>query len=182
MKAHPTRLAKRELRAMLAGPDRRSIGQANRVANALVFGRCAIRHAVALLSDDDPLVRMRAADALEKASAQDASLIEPFGWQLIELLCQAEQQELRWHLAQMVPRLPLGQLERRTVVSALRRYLEDRSSIVKTCALEALARVAAGNPRLESDVNQLLRDAERYGTSAMRARARRLLHAEGAAL
>ena len=82
---------------------------------------------------------------------------------------------MRWHLAQMVPRLPLGVTERRRAVAALKRNLEDRSSIVKTCALEALTLLAAGNPKLDDEVKELLHDAERSGTSAMRARARRLL-------
>jgi HEAT repeat protein len=172
---NPARFGKRELRSMLEGPDRRSIGRANEAAQAITDGYCDHRHAIALLYDEDALIRMRAADALEKATVQDASAITPFRKQLVDLLCQTEQKEMRWHLAQMVPRLPLDARERRIAVTALERYLEDSSSIVRTCALEALSRLAARNSTLQTRVQKLLRAAERNGTPAMRARARRML-------
>ena len=118
---------------------------------------------------------MRAADALEKASAHDPGLIQAFRGELVALLFQTRQQELRWHLARMLPRLALTESERRRAFAALKQYLEDRSSIVKTCALDALSRIAAGRSGLEREVLDLLQDAERNGTPAMRARARRLL-------
>jgi hypothetical protein len=160
---------------MLAGGDRRSIGRANEVAELLHQRRSKCDHVIALLFDSDQLVRMRAADALEKASAQDARLIRRFKSQLISLLCQAEQKELRWHLALMAPRLVLRAADRERAVAALKRYLEDRSSIVKTCALEALARISIGDEESEREMLELLHQAERGGTAAMRARARKLL-------
>ena len=172
---NPGPLSKRELRSMLEGPDRRSIGRATEAAQAVTDGYCDCRHAVALLHDEDALIRMRAADALEKATVQDASVIAPFRKELVDLLCQTEQKEMRWHLAQMVPRLTLNTRERRIAVTALERYLEDGSSIVRTCALEALSRFAARNTTFQTRVQKLLRAAERNGTPAMRARARRLL-------
>jgi len=160
---------------MLAGGDRRSIGRSNELAELLGKGRCPVPQAIALLFDPDALIRMRAADALEKASARNAQLIAPFRCELVALLCEAEQQELRWHLALMAPRLDLEGPDRRRALTALRRYLTDRSSIVKTCALDALAQFAARYPGLKLEVRELLWEAERTGTAAMRARARKLL-------
>src|SRR5208337_3624911 len=108
---------------------------------------------------------------LEKASTRNAQLIAPFRDELVALLCEAEQQELRWHLALMAPRLGLQGPDRRRALTALRQYLTDRSSIVKTCALDAMAQFAALDPGLEPEVRELLRAAERSGTAAMRARA-----------
>jgi hypothetical protein len=174
---HPNagRLSKRELRSMLEGSDRRSIGRANEAAQAITDGCCDCHHAIALLYDEDAVIRMRAADALEKATVREASAIAPFRTELVGLLCQTEQKEMRWHLAQMVPRLPLDARYRRIAVAALERYLEDSSSIVRTCAMEALARLASRDSTLQARVHELLRAAERNGTPAMRARARRLL-------
>jgi len=114
--------------------------------------------------DEDALIRMRAADALEKATVRDASAIAPFRKELVDFLSQTEQKEMRWHLAQMVPRLPLDTRERRIAVAALERYLEDSSSIVRTCALEALSRLASRNSTLQARIQELLRAAERNGT------------------
>ncbi len=54
----------------------------------------------------DPVVRMRASDAAEKISVQRPELLRPFKAELLGLACEATQQEVRWHLALMIPRLP----------------------------------------------------------------------------
>jgi len=88
---------------------------------------------------------------------------------------EAEEQELRWHLAAMVPRLALDSKERSRATSSLQRYLEDRSSIVRTFALQGLAEFAQGDLSLRPRVVGILREATRSGTPAMKARGRKLL-------
>ena len=94
---------------------------------------------------------------------------------MLGLLAEAKDQELRWHLAIMVPRLPLTAKERHYVASILNLYLEDRSSIVRTFALQGLADLAQDDPKLRSEVIEMLREATRKGTPAMKARSRKLL-------
>ena len=127
------------------------------------------------LQAPDPLVRMRAADAAEKASRKQPDLLRPFKRELMHLLEETGEQELRWHLAQMVPRLPLTTKEGLRATAALRRYLADRSSIVKTCTLQAIADLAAQDQSLLPETRALLQDAVSSGTAAMRARGRKLL-------
>jgi len=124
---------------------------------------------------DDPLVRMRAADAAEKVSRKQPQLLRPFKAELLRLLDEAGEQELRWHLAQMVPRLPLSGRERLRAAATFRRYLEDRSSILKTCALQAIADIAADHESLRAETRACLGYAAKNGTAAMKARARKLL-------
>lgn len=133
------------------------------------------RELVECLWSDDAVVRMRAADAAEKVSAEKPQLLGRYRRELLGLLCEAEQTELRWHLAAMVPRLRLTAGERRRAVEALRRYLDDRSSIVKTFALQGLAELARDGAGFGYQVKELLEKAARSGTAAMKARARKLL-------
>jgi hypothetical protein len=123
----------------------------------------------------DPLIRMRAADAAEKVSRKQPELLRPFKRELMHVLEETGEQELRWHLAQMVPRLPLTTNERTRATAAFRRYLQDRSSIVKTCAMQALADIAAKDGSLPGEIRKLLRDSMRSGTAAMKARGSKLL-------
>ncbi len=127
------------------------------------------------LWSEDPLVRMRAADAAEKVSRKNPELLAPYKAQLLGLMAEAEQQELRWHLAAMVPRLALNANERQCAADSLRGYLGDRSSIVKTFALQGLFDLAQNDHDLRSSVIELLRRAESNGTPAMKARSRKLL-------
>jgi hypothetical protein len=94
---------------------------------------------------------------------------------LLGLLSEADQQELRWHLAAMVPRLVLHAKERQRAAALFQHYLDDRSSIVKTSALQGLADLAQNDSAMRPLVIELLREAERGGTSAMKARSRKLL-------
>jgi len=125
----------------------------------------------------DVLVRMRAADAAEKVSSRRPELLRPHKRLLLERVACSEEQELRWHLAQMIPRLPLSAKERARAVELLRSYLDDRSSIVKTFAMDALAQLAASDASLRREVVGLLRHLVVTGTPAMRSRGRRLLAA-----
>ncbi|HYW39459.1 MAG TPA: hypothetical protein VE957_15210, partial [Terriglobales bacterium] len=123
----------------------------------------------------DSLVRMRAADATEKVTRKNRELLLPYKKKLLGLMTGTIEQELRWHLAVMVPRLLLNTKERYLATSLLTSYLEDRSSIVKTFALQGLADLAQDDPSIRPRVTEILREATRNGTPAMKARSRKLL-------
>ncbi len=151
------------------------IGRANEVV-ALVLDRPSLfPELVAGLSDPDPLIRMRAADAMEKATRSYPQLLQPFKRKLLALLAEATQQELRWHLAAMAPRMTLSAAERKRALAALTSYLKDRSSIVKTSALQAMVELTISDRKLFPPIVNLLRKSAQTGTPAMRARARKLL-------
>jgi len=160
---------------MLAGRDRRSIGRANEVAQIVLKEPRRFREVIKCLWDENPVVRMRAADAAEKVSAEKPGLLDRYKAELLGLLAETEQIELRWHLAAMIPRLRLTAPERQRAAQALQRYLDDRSSIVKTLALQGLADLSQSDATLRSKVKQLLEQAVQSGTPAMKARARNLL-------
>jgi hypothetical protein len=124
---------------------------------------------------DDSIVRMRAADAAEKVSAKRPALLAPFKDALLALADETTQAELRWHLAQMIPRLRLAQQERVRATAALGSFLGDRRSIVRTFAIQALAELSRGTPEMEADMIDLLESTCRTGTPAMKARSRKLL-------
>ncbi len=160
---------------MLEGKDRRSIGRANEVARLVLRQPRRLRELIECLWNENPVLRMRAADAAEKVSAKKPRLLDRHKAELLGLLAETEQIELRWHLALMVPRLRLSATERQRAAAALQRYLDDRSSIVKTFALQGLADLARNDLALQSKVKQLLEAALQSGTPAMKARARKLL-------
>jgi hypothetical protein len=134
---------------------------------------------IELLWDDDPGVASRAADALERAyhdpSPTMRRIVGEFKEALIGLLPEARYIKLRWNLAFTIPRLSLTVTEARRVAATLETYLDDRSSIVKTAALQGLADLTRHDPASLPAVLDLLRIHGRSGTPAMRARSRHLL-------
>ena len=168
-------MPRQRIAVLLSGEDRRSIGRSNEVVKLVFREPRRFPELLECLWNGNPIVRMRAADAAEKISLAKPGVLKPYKAELLGLLCEAEQIELRWHLALMVPRLPLTAAERQRAAAALQGYLQDRSSIVRTCALQGLADLAATDVKLRGAVRELLEQSVRTGTAAMKARARRLL-------
>ena len=168
-------MVRQDILAFLRGGDRRTIGHSNRVAAIVSKDPKLFPQLIAGLWSPDPLVRMRAADAAEKVTRKQRRLLDPYKKELLGLLTEAQEQELRWHLAVMVPRLLLDPKEQQLAMSSLDRYLGDDSSIVKTFALQGLADLAETEPSFRPRVVETLREAARKGTPAMRARSRKLL-------
>ena len=168
-------MPRKNILSLLQGGDRRTIGRSDEVAAMVAEAPELFPELIAGLWSEDPLVRMRAADAAEKVTRKNCELLEPYKGELLGLMAETEQQELRWHLAAMVPRLALNAKQRNLATALLVGYLEDRSSIVKTSALQGLADLAQDDPSIRPGVIEILREATRTGTAAMKARGRKLL-------
>lgn len=69
----------------LRGGDRRSIGNVDEVVSALRKKPGLFKHLVNALFEEDPVVRIRAADAVEKISRDNRELLQPFKPKLIKL-------------------------------------------------------------------------------------------------
>jgi HEAT repeat protein len=159
----------------LAGGDRRSIGRAAEVV-ADVLDDPGLFDAVFWgMLHADPVVRMRAADVVEKVTRERSGYLQPYRAALLGEVARVPQQEVRWHVAQMLPRLALEPGERAQVVQLLLGYLQDESKIVKTSAMQALADLAAEEPRLQARVIPLVEELVRTGSPAVQSRGRKLL-------
>lgn len=163
----------------LAGTDRRSIGLADEVAKEIAADQALFDEVFEALWLDDPVIRMRAADALEKASRTCPERLVPHKEALLGEIAEIEQHEVRWHVAQILPRLPLDPQERRRAAAIVRGFLRDKSAIVRVNALEALTLLAHGDDDLEAEALRLLGEALERGSAAEKARARKLVRAFG---
>jgi hypothetical protein len=163
------------IRLLLSGGDRRSIGRVPDVIASIGQHPAMLSSLVECLRSDDACIRMRAADALEKISRKETGVLQSHKRELLDVLAESCQQEVRWHLAVMVPRLQLTQAECCRVSEILQSYLNDKSSIVKTCAMQGMADLISKCASVRANVIELLRYLTRTGTPAMRARGRKLL-------
>jgi hypothetical protein len=164
----------------LRGGARRSVGRSNQVVKTIRQQPALFPTLIDGMHHEDELIRMRAADALEKLTVTNPEWLRPFRVQLIKLAARATQQELRWHLAQVLPRLELSRRDRVIVEAVFRRYLHDKSRIVKTFAMQGLVDLAAEDPRLRNSIRPLISSLARTGSPSMRSRGRKLLQQLGA--
>jgi hypothetical protein len=132
-------MPRQNIHALLEGGDRRSIGLSDQGAAVVSTSRALFPELMKGWWSKDPLVRMRAADANEKVAQKSPEVLRPYKKEFLGLTAEAREPELRWHLAVMVPRLPLNSMERQLATSLLSSYLKDRSSNVTPLALQGLA-------------------------------------------
>lgn len=159
----------------LSGGDRRSIGRSNEVAAYVLRRQFALPELMRALASDDVVVRMRAADALEKVSAARADLCDPFARDLLFVAAKSDEQEVRWHAAQILPRLTLSRRQRGEAVDLLFEFLQDKSRIVQAFALTALVDFAEDDKGLRERVTPLVRRAAASGAPSVKARAKKLM-------
>lgn len=161
--------------AELSGGDRRSTGRADRVVEAVerdpdLFG--TVFDGMLL---DDPVVSMRCADAAEKITRTSPELLEPYAQRLLDEVAELDQQEIRWHVALMLPRLSLTKANRRKALAYLLACLDDESRIVRSNAIEGLAGLAEQDGSLRPEVLDVIRERVRTDSPSVRARGRKML-------
>jgi hypothetical protein len=159
----------------LEGGDRRSLGNVDQVVQDVRNDPSLFAILIDGLFVDSPLIRMRAADAIEKITRDHREYLHPFKQRLILLTDLTTQQEVKWHLAQILPRLQLKSNEKKTVVKNLFDFLNDRSKIVVTFALQALADFAAEDGILRPRVIRVVEELIETGSPAIKSRSRKLL-------
>ena len=165
--------------AMLRGGDSRSIGRSNQVVAMVLNDPDMFGPLFSGMLGDDPVVCMRSADAAEKVTAIHPEYLVPYKEVLLRTLAGVEQPEVRWHVAPMLARLPLSKVEQRKVVNLLVGYMNDRSSIVKTSAMQALSDLAERDEALRPVALRHIKELVVIGTPAMKARGRKLLDSLG---
>jgi hypothetical protein len=162
------------LERLLSGGDLRSIGGAAAAMQDLLEGLRSPEEFVRLIEDGTPVVRMRAADALEKATRSSPQLVSGAADWLLGLLSSTQSKEVRWHLLQMAPRINWQRTRHAALLSAVERAFSDESAIVQASALQALAELASQSAAFEDALRRRLPWAAESALPSLRARARKL--------
>ena len=100
-----------DLLQKLQGGDRRSIGRVGEVVAQVLDDPSQFETIFDGMLSDDPILRMRCADATEKVTAAHPEYLQPHKPCLLHQVAEIQQQEVRWHVAQMLPRLELSRVE-----------------------------------------------------------------------
>lgn len=157
------------------GGDMRSPKGAQIAADYVLENPEFIFEIVKLITCGDKMIQMRAADCLEKISAQNHEILSPIHGEILQIMKISKQKEVRWHLAQIVPRIVSDEKEIDEIAPILFDYINDTSKIVATFALDALVNFAKKNEKLKDQILPILKDKAQNGNGAIKARAKILL-------
>jgi hypothetical protein len=161
--------------AKLHGTDRRSISRSGEVVADVLADPRQFPLLFDAMLVADPVVRMHAADAVEKITRRRPDLLKGLENRVLTEVAAIDQQEVRWHVAQLLPRLALTPPQRAPAITILRGFLDDDSRIVRTFAMQALSDLAEHDQQMRRWLRPLLAELTRPGTPAMRSRSRKLL-------
>jgi hypothetical protein len=159
----------------LKGGDLRSTGRADEVAEDVIRNPELVVVVFEGLFYDDPVIRMRSADALEKASRRNNSLLNPFKTKLIDEASKINQIEVQWHVAQMLSNLELDEIELEKTINILDKYLESESKIVIVNSLQALADLEKKHPQLKPLAVERIQKMMETGVPSIVSRGKKLL-------
>ena len=105
---------KESLIGVLLGKDLRTIRQNGVVVNSIHDQQSFDELFSLVFHHDRPLV-MRAIDAVEKVTSKRPEFLIAHKFQLLEILNSADHKELKWHIAQLIPRVNVTAAELKDV-------------------------------------------------------------------
>lgn len=157
---------------LLAEGDKRTVNHVTEAVQWLESSPNLISAAIELLRNESEAIAMRAADCLEKFSRRNSFQLNSYKYDLVDVLVNVKQKEVRWHLAQILPRLKLSSSDLKKISKIwIHDYYNSPSSIVRAESLQALYEIRTSYPIIMSDFKKALTHGIDNGTPAVKARA-----------
>lgn len=148
--------------------------RARRTARQIEMDRRAVRSLVAALFGDDTELRKRSSDVARRITENDVTPLMPYADELAGLLTELppEESRTRWHMGLVVPRVAHTRDQRLRAVRLMELLIVDESNVVRCSAIEGMGLLAIAEPSLREAAEEVIEQALRDGTAAMKARAR----------
>jgi len=165
----------KSVRDQLVGGTRTSVGEAEQVVEKALASVPLRREIYDLFLDDDPVVAMRASYVAMKLAESDPTTVQEFKKLLLKNLSHYTQQEVRWHVPQLLVHAKLTAAERRKAYEAVMEWSEtDASKIVAYYGLQAAADFAEVDGALLEDFIPRLRKMNARGAKSVSNRCKKI--------
>jgi len=160
-----------KIKGCLLGGDLRSIGVMDKLIPNIKT-QSDFDALFEYLHSDDRLLVMRAADAVEKITIKHPEFLQNHKRGVIEFFETAEDKEFKWHLAQLVPRLPLSAKELKMVWNKLTVWATDKkgSKIVRVNSIQTLFDLSENYRYLKKDFRSVVQTVEKENVPSINAR------------
>ena len=165
----------KSVREQLAGGTRTSVGEAEQVVKKALSSSALRDEIYDLFLDDDPVVAMRASYVAMKLAQSDPATAQEFKKMLLKNLSLYRQQEVRWHVPQILVHMKLTAAERRKAYEVVMEWSEtDASKIVAYYGLQAAADFAEVDDALLEDFIPRLRKLNARGAKSVSNRCKKI--------
>ena len=166
-----------DLLKKLQGGDMRSIGRADEVVAEVGENENLFTDLVEGLFQEDGLIRMRAADAIEKIVRKNRPLLYPYQYQILEHFSTPKlQDEVKMSLPLLLGYMKLEEERLSLVLENLHRWLGNaKNKFVKVMCMQGLADQALQHEWLLQEVIATIEAQMVEGSASIKARGRILL-------
>ena len=163
------------LKSFLEGGDLRSTANVEQLL-PLIKNQQDFDELFEFMLSKERLIVMRAADAVEKVTLDHPHFLIKHKSEVLQLLSSSAHIELKWHLALLVPRMPLSKEEFQVVWATLKAWAKDssESKIVRVNALQTLWELAHGVSGLQEELEDMFQTIQLENVPSLAARIRKL--------
>jgi hypothetical protein len=163
------------VRDTLSGGTRTSIGDADQVIQKLLKAPSGLAEVYKLFLDEDPVIAMRSSYVAMRVAEQKPESVRPFTKDLLKNLELYTQQEVRWHIPQLLVHAELTKAQRHRAYEVIMDWAEtDKSKIVGYYGLQAAADFAEVDEVLLQDFIPRIRKANKSGAKSIQNRCKKI--------
>ena len=164
-----------KLKDVLSGGTRTSVGDADQVITKLLKAPAGLTEDYKLFLDEDPVVAMRASYVAMRVAEQKPESVKPFAKDLLKNLELYTQQEVRWHIPQLLVHLDLTKAQKKKAYEVIMDWAEtDKSKIVGYYGFQAAADFAETDADLLKDFIPRIRKANKTGAKSIQNRCKKI--------
>lgn len=176
---HIGHLTINKIEKLLSVGDLRMAGKSEQVIKLVLGDPKLFDDVINSILSDNPGIRMRASDAVEKISINHPEWLKPYKKLFLSEIVKIDQKEVKWHVAQILPRFTLTDREREKIFNLMLSYLDDKSQIVKTFAMQALTDIAIQDTSYTDRVREIVHNLMDNGAPSQKSRGKKLLKTLG---
>jgi len=163
------------LTELLAGNDLRSLGNSSEILS-LVNDQNSFDKLFKYLYNKDRAIVMKTIDVIEKITLKHEEYLQKHKLEILNISKDAENIELKWHLAQILARIKYTDNEILSVLKILEEWILNKkeSKIVRVNSLQSLYELVKSNNEYRNKLNKIVSVIRLENISSINARIKKL--------
>jgi len=160
---------------LLAGNDLRSLGKSSEIIS-LINDQNSFDKLFTYLYNNDRSIVMKTIDLIEKVTFEHKEYLQKHKLEIINMSNNAENIELKWHLAQIIVRINYTYSEIKTIWKILEKWIlnNKESKIVRVNSLQSLYEIEKDNNEYQNKLMKIVKIIREENISSINARIKKL--------
>ncbi|MDA7925825.1 hypothetical protein N9B46_03170 [Mariniblastus sp.] len=154
--------------------DGKRIGSLHTLAQHLLTGDGSVDELIVLSCSEDTRIQTATTWVLKYLHEQNISFSQKQTNELIQLACKNHHWEAKLHILQILPKLKISSQECDYLRNCFRDQKNSENKLVRTWTYNGLAVLANQHSQFQSEVNDILNEAQHDPAASVRARIRKI--------